>query len=203
MAKVHYEGERGCGHRKPGGMYLYGTDEGASCGRIPVPLDTCPCCGFGIKPTRGFQWVDGDKMLWSARDTKCHAPAKTCVDCVIDQMIRGRYTFGKVGLIWVGSKFYPTTRAFEREAEEMGLSRRINSIPKDFKIGETFVFLAHRQAIQVLHPGSDSTREPGIFRIWKPEEIQYVIKPDDTQEKIDKLEAKGVTPVWIRHKEEN
>jgi hypothetical protein len=121
----------------------------------------------------------------------------------MDRMIRGDYSFGKVGLIWIGSKFYPSISDFNKEATAMGLSRRINSIPNDFKIGETFVFLAHRQAIQVLHPGSDPTFEPGIFRIWKPEEIQYVIKTDDTQEKIDKLEAKGVTPVWIRHKEED
>jgi hypothetical protein len=200
MAKIHYEGKRGCGYRKPGGMYLFGLDEGTTCGRIPVPLETCPCCGFGIKPTRGFQWVDGDKMLWSARDTECSAPAKVCNFCVLDKMLRGSYSFGKVGLIWVGSKFYPTTKDFQKEAAAMGLSRRINSIPNDFVIGETFVFLAHRKAI-ATYSGEEPVYKPGIFRIWKPQEIQYVIKPDDTQEKIDKLEAKGVTPIWIRSRE--
>ena len=202
MPKVHYEGQRGCGHRKPGGMYLFGPDSGGSCGRIPVPLDTCPCCGFGIKPTRGFQWVDGDKMLWSARDTKCDQEIRRCHSCVIELMIRGDYSFGKVGLIWVGSKFYPSTNDFQKEAAAMGISRRINSIPNDFKIGETTIFLAHRQVIPERE-GDIIIHKPGIFRIWRPEEIQYVIKPDDTQEKIDKLEAKGVTPVWIRNKEDN
>ena len=60
---------------------------------------------------------------------------------------------GRVGLIWVGEKFYPTPQDFCAEAEKMGISRRIPAVPNDFVLGETWVWLAHRKAIEAIDAG--------------------------------------------------
>ena len=35
-----------------------------------------------------------------------------------------------------------------REASKMGVSRRITAVPRDFVVGETWVLLGHRKAIE-------------------------------------------------------
>ncbi len=88
-----------------------------------------------------------------------------------------------MGLIWVGEMFYKTPRAFLKEAAEQGISRRIRSIPRDFKLGETCVWLAHRKAVE----GVDMT--PGVFYAFLPQRIEYIVKGDETEEKLRALGA--------------
>ena len=52
------EAKRGCGYRKVGGLYLVSDGLGIPCDRLPITLEVCPCCGAGIKPARGWTWVD-------------------------------------------------------------------------------------------------------------------------------------------------
>lgn len=52
------ESARGCGYRKEGGLYLVAGNDGVPCGRLPIPLKRCPCCGEGVKFTRGVTWID-------------------------------------------------------------------------------------------------------------------------------------------------
>lgn len=56
------EGARGCGYRKPG-FYLVSDIPGKPCGRLPLILRPCPCCGSGLKYSRGVTWVDPVPLL--------------------------------------------------------------------------------------------------------------------------------------------
>ena len=186
MATINSSAEhaRGCGYRKPGGLYLVAGALSRPCGKLPIPLTVCPCCGSGIKPARGWTWIES-KLV---KDAPC-----SLVDCV------GCYPFdGKVeifGLIWIGTKFYPTAQSFSKEAAAMGVSRRIKSIPREFKLGETWVLLAHRYAIPAK--SKDESDIPGIFTAFKPTRIEYVIREDDSDEKLESLEKRGITLVNV------
>lgn len=174
MIKTIYEGKRGCGFRKEGGLYLFSDGIFFTCGMMPIPLTICPCCNQGIKPARGFTWIS--PRIWEnqiCKSEKC----KHC-DPFFDDKLE------KVGLMWVGNKFY-TTEEFLKEGMQMGVSKRIAQVPKDFVVGETWVLLAHRKPT------------PHIFCAFKPTEIQYVVKDDDTEEDIERKTKRGITPVRV------
>src|SRR4029453_596753 len=136
--RISDEGKRGCGYRKGGGIYLVTDGHGRYCGALPIPLSVCPTCHAGFKPARGWTWVN----LAALAAVRGCSKVENCGDCPIaDAVIQ------EVGLLWVGEKFYPTPHSFAAEAQEMGISRRISALPRRFKLGETWVALAHRKAI--------------------------------------------------------
>ena len=56
--------------------------------------------------------------------------------------------------------------------------RLLAQLPKDFKIGETWVFLAHCKAIQELSKGDKKPRQivkPGIFFAYQPKQVHLVV----------------------------
>lgn len=182
-----HERARGCGFRKPGGLYFRADGRGRARGLLPILLENCPCCGAGIKFSRGWTWVDVAKLA-SMNPTPC---AAVCGECPLaDAKIE------KAGLLWIGEKFYKTPEDWMREADAMGISRRINTVPRDFKLGETWVALAHISAI----PG-DATKgeeaKAGIFRLFQPTAIEYVTKGDETAEELDAFAKRGITPVNV------
>jgi len=178
---------RGCGYRKKGGLYLMADGEFLSCGKLPIPLDKCPCCGAGIKFSRGFQWVGIDLInTKKCRKKGCKIPCKP-----FDGSVE------KVGLLWIGKSFYPQVSDFTNEALRFGVSRRIKSVPKGFVIGETYVALAHLKAITDFDKLKQTA---GIFSIIKPDRIEYVIRGDETSECLDKLVKRGITPVEVQIK---
>jgi hypothetical protein len=184
-----FEGKRGCGYRKPGGLYLRTDGHGRYCGALPIELTCCPTCSQGIKPARGWTWLNLAALV-AVRG--CSKP-DGCGDCPIaDAKIQD------VGLIWIGEKFYPSPQDFNRESHAMGLSRRITAIPRNFKLGETWVALAHRK---VIHGGLADAGEPewkpAIFHVFMPSRIEYVVKPDDADEKLEALEKRGITLVKV------
>lgn len=185
--EIRQDKKRGCGWRKPGGIYLVSAGLAAPCGKLPIPLTVCPTCGNGVKPARGWTWIDGTTLA------KCPMSGTP-----------------KVGLLWVGDKFYsPDT--FTREAAQQGVSRRISTIPKDFKLGETWVWFAHRKAITEPCPdcketstskckrcdGDGSIYTAGIFHAFKPTAIEYVVKGDESDEELERIVKRGITPVRI------
>ena len=199
---------RGCGYRKPGGTYLVNDGPGFSCNRLPIPLETCPCCNAGIKPARGWTWINGKMILENSEKWNNNV----CASC-------GKFTGGctllfpseKTGLIWVGEEFYKTPEAFTLEASVQGISRRISKIPRDFKVGETPVWLAHRKAVPVIcvkcndHnelfcpkcSGSGMVMIPGVFSVFTPSRIEYIITGEETEKQLARKESQGITLIKL------
>jgi hypothetical protein len=213
------EGKRGCGWRKAGGIYLMAEGRMAPCDRMPLQVGRCPTCGGGVKPSRGFTWIEPPKLwehiadftLESGRFRPCQQEPKQCMECPVGFKMPDR-----AGLIWVGSKFYQTPADFITEAKTMGVSRRIPSVPKDFVVGETWVYFAHREAVLELcsacngfkrdketHEecevcdGAGMNQFPGIFYACRPNRIEIVVDESCTDEEAEAYEKRGLTPVII------
>jgi len=214
--RVSHEGKRGCGYRKEGGLYLVLPEfKGQACGKLPLTLDRCPCCGAGVKFARGWTWING-KLLFEK------------VVCCIAGDVEHRFCVladppEKMGLIWIGEKFYKTTDDWLNEGRDMGVSRRIQAIPHGFEVGKTWVCVAHVDAIpgaymidekdqkQILcdHEANakgtackkcKAKKEKGkgaIFQVFKPSAIEYVVKGTETEEELTKLEERGISLVKV------
>ena len=192
---------RGCGWRKEGGLYLISSGVSKACGKLPLPLKVCPTCGQGIKFSRGFTWINPESLFRNAecdhydRDTMTGftRPETQCMGCPLnDDTI---HLLGeKAGLLWVGEKFY-SIESFLQEAAEQGVSRRILTVPHEFKLGKTWVFLAHKKVFQI---GGNDEWDAGIFQVFKPTAIEYVVKGDEDPEKLERMVKKGITPVRIQ-----
>lgn len=190
------EAKRGCGFRKVGGLYLVAKGIGVPCMRLPVPLDVCPTCSHGIKQSRGWTWINA-KELFAAGDLwDCPSPA--CPVCPVSHPPE------KAGLTWVGGKFYPKPSDWMLEADRLGVSRRISMIPKDLKLGETWVFVAHPVAVtRIIAPingGEETvTKVPGIFHAFKPTAIEQIVtrSQSEDEEFMARLDKRGITPVIV------
>jgi hypothetical protein len=157
---------------------------------MPILLHTCPTCNSGIKQGRGWQWIDPRPWIVG----ECTGDALYCA------LTSGQQLGERVGLLWIGTAFYPTPAAFIREASEHGISRRIKTIPRGFKVGEHWVFLAHPKAITVHdNETGQPVSLPGVFRIFKPTAIEKIVTESmaaDADE-MAKLEKAGITPVIV------
>jgi hypothetical protein len=208
------EAKRGCGYRKVGGLYMVGGGVGMPCDRLPFELSVCSCCGQGIKQARGWTWVDVAKLFQGAHSISgkvmghvnasdggitnvlesCGCAGGFCPLC------NNPESMGKAGLLWIGEKFYKTPDLFVKEGVELGFSRRIKAVPQGFKVGETWVLLAHSKAIRVRFPSNQDEQEfaPGIFYVWLPTRLEkIVLESTRGTEEIDALEKRGITPVFV------
>lgn len=208
------EAKRGCGFRQPGGLYLvqFGGPF-MTCGKMPIPLDVCPTCHHGVKPARGFTWINGQELvkgIQCVRDIeRGGAEDSPCPGCPCSDM--NSELLDRCGLIWIGEKFYPTPQDFIREVLTMGYSRRIPAVPKDFEAGKTYVMSAHRKAIATsklivgTKPGEEPHKEteyqPGIIFVNKPTAVQYVVRDEDTEEELEAIEKRGIQLVRIIQQE--
>lgn len=221
MASVRtsVEGARGCGYRKPGGLYLVADRPTETCNKLPVELHVCPTCGAGVKQSRGWTWIMPDPLLTPGphgspeHDAVC--PLGTAVD----------WSGRRAGLIWVGGMYYPKPADFMTEAYNMGVSRRISAVPRGFEIGTTWVALAHAKAIRhgyqvdgegqvyphlssaVIAANGDSHRVsdvhiPGVFTMFMPTAVEYIVKGTESEDELDALEARGLSLVDVRRAEE-
>jgi hypothetical protein len=199
------EAKRGCGYRKVGGLYMVGGGIGIPCDRLPFELTVCTCCGQGIKQARGWTWIDVGKffngphlgqpiILTYIHPQPCGCSCPLC---------RAPETLGRAGLLWIGEKFYKTPAQFVKEGVELGFSRRIKAVPQGFKIGETYIMLAHSKAILVSATGSGTepipgTYKPGIFYAWLPQTLEkIVLESQRGTEEIAALEKRGIVPVFV------
>jgi len=182
------EQRRGCGWRKVGGIYLVGEGLAMECGRLPFALHVCPVCKAGVKFSRGWTWLDwknyaGDCLQGCA----CHN--RNCAVCLP--------RFDQYGLMWVGEKHY-SPESFVIEALQMGVSKRIASIPRGFKVGESWVLLAHKKALPEEPDGNGEQNRSGIFYAFRPARIEQLVRESDlTEEKKELLKKRGITPVEV------
>jgi hypothetical protein len=199
------EQRRACGFRKVGGLYLCADGLGAPCCKMPILLHVCPTCHGGIKQSRGWTWIDPRPFLKNECTAQPAAPFAGILNSfagaarcpLTDPNGMGE----RVGLLWIGEQFYKTPSAFQIEASQMGVSRRIAAIPQGFKLGEHWVWLAHPKVKEnpPAEVGGDVTWTPGVFRIFKPTRIEKIITETMAadQEEMAKLEKRGITPVIV------
>jgi len=184
------EKRRGCGYRKVGGLYLVGEGFAVSCDRLPYILDVCPTCNQGIKPSLGFTWIKGNNFFkddCKNNFSECHPFCKICFPQQLD----------KVGLMWVGNRFY-TPESFIKESREMGVSKRIAHIPKDLKSGD-FVLLAHREAGTVTLENLTIQKVPAIFYGFTVTRIEKIITESESKDEkaMEELKKRSITPVVV------
>jgi len=194
--KTVYENKRGCGFRKPGGIYLRVDGLAKECGLLPVSLVTCSWCGGGIKPSRGFTWIDASLVT----NNKCKCEPIDCVGCKLDKIT------GRCGLIWIGEKYYPSPQSFVNESKVLGISRRIKTVPNGFKVGTTPIFVAHRKCILRNDRNQidiESDYIPGIFQMFIPDRIEYVVKGTETPDELDALIKRGFDLVDVKPIDDN
>lgn len=141
------EPERGCGFRVVGGLYFISDGPGWVCTKMPFNLESCPTCGGGIHSSRGWAWIDPKNLTGGAvvpsGIRSCKSQGWMCPGA--EDAALCPFELHKAGLMWVGSGFY-TPESFQSEAAQLGISKRVNSIPRDFELGQTWIFLAHPKA---------------------------------------------------------
>jgi hypothetical protein len=208
------EARRGCGYRKVGGIYLVCNGAGVVCDRLPFPLHVCPVCNQGIKQSLGWTWVNGELLFGGPhKPSECKEPKNNwCVVCDETEKIR------HAGLLWTGKRFYKNIEDFNEEAKKLGISRRISTIPKGFRLGETWVLMAHPKAFFNIKPTPltvgfldedhalfDAKYTPGIFSAFKPSAVEEIITDKQAKDKdfMAELEAHSkkvgvkITPVVV------
>lgn len=189
---ISIENKRWCGYRSPSaggvGIYLIGPGNFDPCERLPFPLETCACCGGGIKHSRGYTWIDPSRLFdpWVA--------PRPCAQLFGNQPEEDEHDHNrcfmcnplenagdKAGLIWVGEKFYRTPFDFIVEAQEMGISRKIGAMPLGFEVGKTVIYLAHRKtSIRFNEESRQNEWVQGVFCTFRPIRVDLVIDdPDD------------------------
>lgn len=224
--RTSVEGARGCGHRKEGGLYLVSGQLSEPCPLLPYETKVCPTCGEGIRPARGFTWVDGEKFI----PPTVHGDDEHWPVCPLAPVAEFRgddgwvvivegetgvpqSRLGRCGLIWIGEQFYPTPQHFMAEAARQGVSRRITAVPKDFEVGKTWVLLGHRKAIEraCSECGDEAITDeecpvclgarfvwaPGVITAFRPAAIEYVVKGNETEEELEALEKRGLSLVRV------
>ena len=199
---ISIEHKRACGYRKPSadglGLYLIGSANFEPCERLPFALETCSCCGGGIKASRGYTWINPGRIFDPFLSPCCseyfgakieglehdHARCYLCNAATVAGE-RG-------GLIWIGEKYYKSAGDFMAEAAAMGISRKIGAMPQDFEIGKTVVYLAHRKT-WIPDPTRTEPWGQAVFTAFCPTRIDIVIDdPDDVPQKaIDLAERLG------------
>jgi len=217
---VPIEAKRQCGWRKVGAMYLVGSGIATPCDLLPLPIEPCPTCGFTLPFTRGFIWIHRNYVLHRRividpsfnklglgrpKDCSCPANCPICFPSSIEQE--------KVMLLWVGSRYY-TPDSFVKEAQEMGVSKRIADIPKGLKLGSTWVLLAHKKvpfqrpiipverATESYEPTiflkTEPIYKPAVFYAFKPTKIEMLIWQRDTApQRLEELKKKNITPIIV------
>lgn len=189
---------RGCGYRKVGGLYLVGGSGSEICHRLPILAKVCPTCGEGLLFSRGFNWVNGRKLVGEpCLVGECSSTEHRVLCPICSVQIAGEKPLDlleRCGLIWIGNKFY-TPEAFTLEADRMGISRRINALPRKFKIGIDLVLLAHQRVLPAEY--EEKKKQPGIFMVWRPERVQKLVWENEKKEELEKLVDRGIEPVLI------
>ncbi len=162
------ENQRKCGYRKIGGLYLV-CDGGKDfvCDALPLPLESCSCCGYEPQQTRGLQQLRAsyirkigqiqhehtlalkakeaaqkagglDEIFAKGPPDICTCPAgQGCPICNTQQD-------QLYGLMFVGKNNY-TPEEFIEEALKFGVSKRIPEIPRWLQLGKTWILLAHKE----------------------------------------------------------
>jgi len=194
------EAKRGCGYRKVGATYLIGGVLSEPCDRLPMPLEVCPHCGQGIKVSRGFTKIHPQVVFGKHKDCKdVHQPCMLC-----------QPTKAIAFIMLAGEKYY-TPASFTKEAQKLGVSKRIAFVPKELKLKKTVIYLAHHKAcVKKAEKGAKGKNnqgklleyQTGIFSAFIPTKVEKLVWANQLKGKKGKalkrtLRKRGITPVAI------
>lgn len=179
--------ERRCGKRIPGGLYFVGD--------IPVE-DMSNFLPRRLKCSCGIPFLDFSRNVQKIQPYVYFPELRKGEDRPANMPA----LFDKKDNAWIVSvgqaKGYATPGVFIEEAQRLGISRYIKEIPRGFKIGESWVFLLHAKVFSVDVPGQKKPDwEPGIFAMFKPRRIEYVVKGGESEVYLKSLIERGITPV--------
>lgn len=218
-----YDQKRLCGWRHPG-FYITSKAMSRECGKFPLALAPCDCCGLQVKLTRGLQKVNVHNLFAKA---DCDSDRIFCRLCLANRTEWGY-------LIGIGHKHYKHHQLFESEAMEQGVSKRIAfPLPRDFKVGESVVLLGHPKVFVDLVPEStielpvpeideDAPQKalpmidgnalttgrmiakdiPAVIMAFIPERVEYVVGGSEPLSFLQTLFDQGVTLVNVHRVEE-
>jgi len=212
---------RGCGYRQTGFYLRADRFIGNHCGKLPIPLIICPCCGEGIKQTRSWRKIDLNRL---AQDVRCSmgmpisaedqamassSPGLNSLKANIENQCNGCHLGGSIPsvayLLWVGAQSY-SAGEFLDEGSEQGISRRIPStrggnpqLPRQFKVGESLVALAHPEVC--LTEEGDGLA-PGLFCFFRPQAVEYVVDTSKMRDQtyieyLERLSERGCTLIQV------
>lgn len=219
------ETERGCGWRQIGGIYLVDDGGSVQCDGLPVELKTCPCCEFKVKQSRSMQAVHAGYLGGLMRGHDCHEDFDGCPLCYFSCYYHAQKLLPvkeqkKLGvptefyLMFVSKEFY-TPESFVAEAVKQGISKRIspNSLPKNFRVGHDWVFLAHKEVpfrgdlsreecdMGMLQAEPEFKR--AIFYAFKPKRLELLLWKGTDAQTIADYEQAGYAVVLIERTPEN
>lgn len=178
------ESKRGCGYRKVGGLYLCGGYKSVPCDRLPFPLDACATCGGGIKVNKGFTKIN-PLALFGQHQGCQDREFGLCFVC--DPIDKPAF------IMLVGEQYYPKPGDFMKEALNVGVSKRIPFIPKDLKLGETVIYLAHHKACQVKKETAPAAQAENMadwpmFTVYRTEDGHWHAKKMGAEKRAKWLE---------------
>lgn len=178
------ETKRRSGYRKVGGIYLVGALR-AVCDKLPIPLEVCPTCGQGFKVKRNVTAFKPYDFFGGSHEI-CQENPGICPVCYPPS--------GVQYMLPVGRHFYPTPNDFIQESGVFGVSKRVPLVPKDLKIGESYIYLVHDLIVN-----KGGTFVPGIFASFKVSRIDYLVWHSEVMNEaaMDKYIKKGWTIVPI------
>jgi hypothetical protein len=205
------EARRGCGFREVKKLYLVGEYTPVFCDRLPLPIGECPYCHQGIHFVRSFTKLDALKMFGLHGDV-CKDEHRPCFIC--DPTNKPSY------VMMVGENSYPTPQDFMVEAEAQGISKKIPFIPKDMKLGETVLYLAHNKACEVPDNTPDKPsvlkeaesileqtrmvdtpkvkKALGIFTAFIPQRVEMLFYESEITEKLKaKMAKRGISIISV------
>jgi hypothetical protein len=210
---IYGETERGCGWRHIGGFYLMGSGMGQGCDALPLDLEPCGECGFELpKKLRVMMSVHSGylrpKILVKHSLPKdSEKVGEKCSDkfpCPVCNM-----KFGKKFLLMTVAKEFYSPESFIEEARKYGVSKRIRpeTLPKEFELGKTWVFLAHKEAIRTKDSNPDILTDErklgeykrGLFYAFKPKRIEAIVGDNEKPEKVKDLEDEGFKVIQLPH----
>lgn len=226
------EPQRGCGHRKVGGLYLVCDGIAVACDGLPLKIEPCECCGFEPTFSRNIQrlnyqyvkarsiekhWNDTpekakpDLQMWKDRQKLCTC-GDSCPICHAEEQA-GTKALKPIqyGLMHVGKTYY-TPQSFIKEAMSMGISKRIPDIPSWLVLNKTWILLVHDEVpditLEELKKNNFQMKEPkkhrAIFYAFRPQRIELLLwKNQYVDDTILELEKRGITVKLIEKTKRN
>lgn len=187
MIEFRQEKARGCGYRVPGGYYMVaGPRSFLTCPWLPRKIKPCPTCKHVLKFSRAVQLVRACeiKHIVQCSGALGKLPITECPGEYFSCPLIPENWASSFLVSFIGRGYYIDWDHFRTEAEEIGISRRLNGKPKwwDGKSVHWCLMVYDGQVFAVAHIDA----------------IEYVVKESDGMDVFQHLVEKDITPVNVQ-----